>query len=431
MIATATGEDARGFEVFEQSCGAGFDAGRALEHVERLSYPRRAGTPQERQAARYILHTFGALGLTRWRERFAVPHVARGVGVRLIFAVCAVAVVAGVRLWAAWPLAGVACWLAAAVLVNAPWKLAQGLAGRWPSRMASLNVLARRPLDAAEEAPVRVVFMAHYDSKSQAFPTGVRVGLVVAATVTCGLLAGCGTLAAGGWPTPVGAGAAGWLTTLVVALLAALAANVTGNRSPGALDNGTGLGTLLELARTWRPRPGAPAEVLFVATGSEEMGLDGARDFVRRHEAWWREKPTLLVNLDSVGAGERLYLAGSPAALRLAQATADDLDLPWARLRVLGAGMDHEPFAARGLAAVSVLGDVVGRSMAMHSRRDTIDRVETPALERAGRLAAEIAWAWAELHRRPEGRGWEVGAVEMVPAPHHAVELPVGPMAAV
>jgi hypothetical protein len=72
-----------------------FDTRTALGHVERLSYPRRAGTPGERHAARYILRAFAALGLTRRREPFPVPYVAREVGVRLAFAACAAAVLLG------------------------------------------------------------------------------------------------------------------------------------------------------------------------------------------------------------------------------------------------------------------------------------------------------------------------------------------------
>jgi hypothetical protein len=178
-----------------------------------------------------------------------------------------------------------------------------------------------------------------------------------------------------------------------------LVANVTGNRSPGALDNGSAVGTLLELARSWRPLPGAPVEVVWVASGSEEVGLDGARHFLRLRKAWWREKPTLLINLESVGAGARVYLAGERQALRLAESVAGEFGLPQGRLRVLGAGMDHEPFAARGLAALSILGDVVGKSFALHSRRDDMGLIEPAALERAGRLAAHLAWRWAEMHR--------------------------------
>ena len=69
-------------------------------------------------------------------------------------------------------------------------------------------------------------------------------------------------------------------------LLAALALNVTGNSSPGALDNGSAVGTLLELAHGWRPRPELPVEVYWVASGSEEVELDGARHFLSRRETW-------------------------------------------------------------------------------------------------------------------------------------------------
>jgi hypothetical protein len=126
--------------------------------------------------------------------------------------------------------------------------------------------------------------MAHYDTKSQLLPTGVRVGLVVAAALLCAALALRGLAAEAGLAGPPAAAGPWGAAAAVVLLLAALAANVTGNRSPGALDNGSAVGTLLELARCWRPLPGAPAEVLWVASGSEEVGLDGARHFLRSRE---------------------------------------------------------------------------------------------------------------------------------------------------
>src|SRR5262249_5338934 len=153
----------------------------------------------------------------------------------------------------------------------------------------------------AGRAPARVVFMAHYDTKSQVLPTGVRVALVTIAAPLAALLS---VLALGngvglGVPPSILVGFAGFVAVLVVGL----AGNLTGNRSAGALDNGSGVGTLLELARSWRPRPDAAAEVVFIASGSEEVGLDGAKAVLEGYESWWREKPTLLINLESVGAG--------------------------------------------------------------------------------------------------------------------------------
>lgn len=375
-----------------------FDADRALEHTRALCYPRRVGSVGERRAARYLARQFAALGLACRRQRFRVSHFPAEVGSRLAFAVCAALIVLGIVAAPRLPLAAVFCGLAAAVLVNAPWRVQRFCWRSWPPHTRSENLLAALP-ETIGDAPARVVFLAHYDTKSQWLPTGVRVALVSLASAACLLLALASLAAAlgfGGLLETVGA----WpLGAAVLVCLAGLALNFTGNRCPGALDNGSAVGTLLELARSWRPEPGAPVEVVWVATGSEEVELDGARHLLESQAAWWRDRPTLVINLESVGAGAFVYLAGEARGLRLARETADALGLAHARLRVLGAGMDHEPFAARGLPSVSILGDVVRRSFALHSRRDNMGIIERAALDRAGLLAAHLAWRWARLHQ--------------------------------
>lgn len=383
-----------------------FDAERAYEHTQKLCYPRRAGTPEERRAARSILHEFALAGLESRQEPFSISLFPTEVGNRLLFLLAALLTCSGALLALPAPLLAALCWSAAAFLTNAPWTLLSYSGKHWPPRLSSENLLATLP-GARHAAPARVIFMAHYDTKSQLLPTGARVTLVYLATVPCLLLALCSLLAAVGFPGVLELMWPGALSSVVALALTVLAANLNGNRSPGAIDNGSSVGTLLELARGWRPRPEVPVEVIWVASACEETHLDGAREFLRRHGSWWEEKPTLLINLESVGAGRTVYLAGEPRVLELAEELADELDLPRARLRVLGAGMDHEPFAARGLPALSILGDVVRSSFALHSPRDNMRLIEKPALARAGRLAARLAWRWAELHRpagdRPGG----------------------------
>ena len=281
-------------------------------------------------------------GLVLRLERFPVPYAAREINARLAFVACAAAVLLGVWMLEMRPLLAAASWAAAGVLVNAPWWTGLGSGVRWPSRLTSRNLVATSPDPAASCAPARVVFMAHYDTKSEPLPTGVRVGLVVLATACCALLAALGLVSAAGFAIAARGPGLAALCGGVFVILAVLAANLTGNRSPGALDNATGVATLLELARTWRPEPGAPVEVVWVATGAEEVGLVGARDFLRRHETWLRAKPTLLINLDTVGVGDRVFLAGEPRALRFVAETADELGLPCSRLRVLGAFIGRE-----------------------------------------------------------------------------------------
>jgi hypothetical protein len=375
-----------------------FDVERVYEHIADLCYPRRVGTPGERQAARYILREFAALGLERKRESFPVAMGPSEVGSRVVFALCAVLVIVGAVLASSGPFVAAVCWGLAGWLVNSPWRVAGSLGRRWPSRTTSQNLLATLP-DPPVSASARVIFMAHYDTKSQLLPTGVRVALVSMAAFLAGLLALLGLAAAVGTPGGLRLVHPVALSGVVVMLLVGLMANVTGNRSPGALDNGSGVGTLLELARTWRPEAEAPVEVLWVASGSEEVGSDGAQAFLRRYESWWREKPTLLINLESVGAGTHLRLAGEGRSVRLASEVADRLGLLHTRFGALGAGMDHEPFAAQGLTALSILGDVIRHSLAMHSPRDHMGLIERPALHRAAQLAGHLAWSWAALHQ--------------------------------
>lgn len=373
-----------------------FDCERAYDHTRALCYPRRVGTPRERRAARYIWRQFAALGLVCEREPFQVSHFPAEIGNRLAFFLASLLALGGVLLLPKLAWVSLGCWALALFAVNAPWRVGKLFGTCWPPCTTSHNVLATLP-KSATEAPARIVFMAHYDTKSQLFPTGVRVALVAVVTALCGsgiVLGGLTLSGVDGMPH----GISWFLGGATCVLLAALALNMTGNRSPGALDNASAVGTLLELARGWRPRLEQAVEVYWVASGSEEVGLDGARHFLSRRGSWWLEKPTLLINLESVGAGKLVYLAGEAASLRLAREIATELGVPHGRLRVVGAGMDHEPFAAHGLTAWSILGDVVRHSLVLHTPRDNMRLIDRTALDRAGRLAAHIAWRWAELH---------------------------------
>ncbi len=371
-----------------------------LALVARLARPRRVGTAGERRVCRRIEQAFRSAGLEVFRESFAVPWAGRAIGMRLVLGLGAALLAATLGPLAHAPLAAAACGMTVALLANAPWTVARGLGSRMPSRLRSRNLIGRRRARVSGPVLARIVFLAHHDSKSQLLPTGVRVGLVATVAIGGVTLAALHLLRSIGLPIP--AAAAPGVAVLLLGCLVLLAWNRTGNRSPGAIDNATGLATLIELARTWRPQTGQAVEAVFVATGAEEIGLDGARAFLERHRSWLQRRPTLIVNLDSVGTGARTYLAGDPHSVERAERLADERGLPTARLRVVGAGMDHEPFAESGLNAVSLLGDVVRCSLILHTPRDTIRRVDPSGMGRALQLAMALADDWAEEQARPQ-----------------------------
>lgn len=165
--------------------------------------------------------------------------------------------------------------------------------------------------------------------------------------------------------------------------------------SPGAVDNGSGLGALVDLA----PRLGAidPAcDVWLVATGAEERNYTrqpdhlGASALVRRVR---RERRTgdlrLALSLDEVGRGTRMRLRSSARAPRkrveravVGAARGTGLDVAW--VRDAGSGnSDHREFQIRGLPAAKLgVADYPYR----HTSADTWDKLSPSTFPRVRRL---------------------------------------------
>jgi aminopeptidase YwaD len=79
---------------------------------------------------------------------------------------------------------------------------------------------------------------------------------------------------------------------------------------PGANDNASGVGAILETARVLAS-DGDREGVCFVAFGSEEVGLVGSRHFVADLSAEESQALEGMINLDMVGVGDQWWLFGS------------------------------------------------------------------------------------------------------------------------
>ena len=77
----------------------------------------------------------------------------------------------------------------------------------------------------------------------------------------------------------------------------------------GADDNAASVAILLELAEQLKDKK-TPYTVRFIAFGSEEVDLDGSHYFVRQMGAQERKQIIGMINLDSLAAGDYLYLYG-------------------------------------------------------------------------------------------------------------------------
>ncbi|MCU0251697.1 MAG: M28 family metallopeptidase [Vicinamibacterales bacterium] len=140
----------------------------------------------------------------------------------------------------------------------------------------------------------------------------------------------------------------------------------------GALDNATGVGGMIEVARAFAALPVAPKRsLLFLAVTAEEQGLLGS-DYYARHPIYPLNKTLAVVNMDG------LNIYGRTKDLTVVGLGASDLDdyaaeAAGAQGRVLRADpkpenggyfrSDHFPFAKQGVPAINAGGgdDYIGR----------------------------------------------------------------------
>jgi hypothetical protein len=260
--------------------------GGARAHLERLAArPRPAGSDAERVAREYCADRLRERGFdvreeefefSGWPGRFAAP--ACGAALILTFAAAghvgwrgqAGAALALLLVGGA-VVAGAARWLTRRGVLALPWR-----------RERSTNLVATRGTPA-------VWLVAHLDSKSQPIPIAVRA-LGVMATIAVWVIAvavsvtqRAGSPVAWLWP---------WLTVIGIVAAAPIVASVVGARSPGALDDASGVATVLLVAQ--QLHPDRPLGVLL--TSAEELGLAGARAWAERRAS----AGAMAINIDGV-----------------------------------------------------------------------------------------------------------------------------------
>ena len=285
-------------------------AERALDIVRVLARePRPAGSEPEAHARSYCAEQLRAAGFVVKEEAFAYSAFPGRWGTPAGgFMALAVLVAAAA--------AGRADKAGVALLLLALGGALVGAAARWLSRTGVLafpmlrrsgvNLVAIRGDLSRNESMLWL--MAHLDSKSQPVPILARAaGITLVGTVwIAGLVVGATQLT---WTQLHVADS--WLVLAVLAVVGALPviATTVGAKSPGALDNATGVATVL--AAVEEARHTACGVCL---TSAEELGLAGARAWVRARP----DGPGVAINCDGVddrGAATCMYTGPRPDAL--------------------------------------------------------------------------------------------------------------------
>lgn len=170
--------------------------------------------------------------------------------------------------------------------------------------------------------------------------------------------------------------------------------------SPGANDNGTGCGALLEIAEIVAADPVVPA-VEFVFFGSEEI-IDGGADWhhfgsryrVSQMSSAERAKVAGMISLDMIGYGSAFHsrtMGRGPAMLSdmvLAQASALGMGMTF-KADTSSTGLsDHEAYEGAGIPATCVCWRT---DPVYHTAEDVSSHVVTAKVATAGKLVLEFA----------------------------------------
>jgi Zn-dependent M28 family amino/carboxypeptidase len=164
----------------------------------------------------------------------------------------------------------------------------------------------------------------------------------------------------------------------------------------GALDDGAGVGMVLETANLIAHAPERPRRTLrAVLFANEEFGLSGGRAYAETHRA--ELKDHVLAMESDFGAGgayEISYLAGPDAAKAMAEISA-----PLSPLGVGSAvkgdrhGADLWPMRGAGIPMAEVAQDASTYFDYHHSADDTFDKIDPPTLAQATAVFATFAYA--------------------------------------
>jgi len=181
-----------------------------------------------------------------------------------------------------------------------------------------------------------------------------------------------------------------------------------GNYSPGANDDGSGVASILAIAKTMS-KYSFNHTVKFIAFSGEEIGLYGSLDYARK--AYDKnENIVMVINLDTIGrtgvekSGEKvkLYVPDRSIwfrdfSINISEQYKEHVDLDIHPVPNFP-GCDHSPFLSYGYDGVMFVQYEPGNFTIMHTPEDTIEKINFTYLTKVARLTLIVT---AEVANKP------------------------------
>lgn len=381
------------------------DENLAYEITKRLSFPRLVGSEGEKEAIKVVVDEFEKMGYnTVNREKFKTS-LHNWKRIELLFLILGILYIILAISYYILPVLSLVIIILIVICVlklskiSDPNRIKLMKNDRYNFETENIYVNLK-----SKNSLANLIFIAHYDSKSQVYSSIVRIYLIMASVfggiillvvffvlsvlkiifmfnnlILNNILLG---------------------VSIVIGILAiSNFFNKVGNKSPGATDNATSVGTVIALSKYFKNNPLENIDFTFLITGSEELNLGGAIDFIQKHKNELDKDITYFINYDLLGDHGALTNVTSHGIPKKTTSTklndlfrnsSKDLGIEIKEKYLpMGAGGDHMPIVNLGYKAC-ILGST-GSMKYVHSKKDTMSLVSKEGLNNIFRLSIEVA----------------------------------------
>ncbi len=387
------------------------DEKRTYDFTARLSFPRLVGTEGEKKAVDLIVKEFNAAGYNDVTKEPFKTSFANWVFVRFVFVPIGIflMLLMGSFLISPFLTLGLIAILlivavkSLAIVDSSEITLSKNEKNNYTTNNIYVELKSKTP-------KAKIIFMGHYDTKSQTFSTAIRIGIFMIAILgdllvmfvylivsVIGILMFFSVIA------PIDFSSFNLVMFFVCLTLAIVGGlnffNKTGNKSPGASDNAASVATVLELARYFKSNPMENIDLVFLIPSSEELNLGGAKHFIKTHKNEINPKNSYFINFDGIGGTGFIRLITAYGIPRKTSSkklndllikSAKELNID-ARVIYLptGAWSDFMPIIKAGYESCWLASS--GSIKYVHTPKDSMDLVSKEALKNGLVLSVEVA----------------------------------------
>ncbi len=389
-----------------------FSSEKLYDYVKIFSFPRLAGTSGEKKAVELTVKIFKDIGFTDTQiqlEPFEFSDFYSTTLIKLIMVITLtsslfILMFAYINLYLTVIIMGALTLFVFLIVKGLKHPEDPGFWGEYyGSTISATNVFVKIPAKILpEEKAGNIIISAHLDSKSQTFKTFWRIffyriwlygGIILGGFLALLFINTFTIIEIDLLFIRTGL----WIFTILVVISNIFLMSInTHNKSPGSLDNATGMSVVFELSKYFKKNNLDNFNIWFCQFSAEELGTMGSRFFVNRHEKTFVKGRIFQINLEMISCASQKknqveYLNSfgvlprkkiAPLLCKYIANAAHEENVKLKGFHIsIGAHTDSVPFHLRGYDSIDLVTRDAGKYT--HTILDTPDKVDPKVLRDA------------------------------------------------